>query len=83
MRDGKRAECAVEYLRDITQRKELAAELLKQQKLLEAVIIDITGRLAGVRRRGRHHSLQSRRAGALLHGAARSLRNLGRLTPIR
>jgi len=38
VRDGNRAERSVEYLRDITQRKELAAEVTRQRTLLEAVI---------------------------------------------
>ncbi len=41
VRDGSSAECSVEYLRDITQRKQLAAALLQQQTLLEAVITDL------------------------------------------
>ena len=41
VRDGSRAECSVEYLRDITHRKELAAALLQQQTLLEAVLTDL------------------------------------------
>ncbi len=41
VRDGSNTECSVEYLRDITQRKELAAALLQQQTLLEAVITDL------------------------------------------
>jgi PAS domain S-box-containing protein len=38
VRDGSRADRSVEYLRDITQRKELAAQLVQQRTLLEAVI---------------------------------------------
>jgi PAS domain S-box-containing protein len=41
VRDGSSTECSVEYLRDITHRKELAAALLQQQTLLEAVLIDL------------------------------------------
>ncbi len=41
VRDGSNTECSVEYVRDITQRKELAAALLQQQTLLEAVITDL------------------------------------------
>jgi len=41
VRDGSSADCSVEYLRDITHRKELAAALLQQQTLLEAVITDL------------------------------------------
>ena len=41
VRDGSATECSVEYLRDITHRKELAAALLQQQTLLEAVLIDL------------------------------------------
>jgi PAS domain S-box-containing protein len=41
VRDGSRAECSVEYLRDITHRRELAAALLQQQTLLEAVLTDL------------------------------------------
>jgi PAS domain S-box-containing protein len=41
VRDGSRADRSVEYLRDITQRKELAAQLMQQRTLLEAVIGDL------------------------------------------
>jgi PAS domain S-box-containing protein len=41
VRDGSRTECSVEYLRDITHRKELAAALLQQQTLLEVVLTDL------------------------------------------
>jgi PAS domain S-box-containing protein len=41
VRDGSRAGRSVEYLRDITQRKELAAQLVQQRTLLEAVIGDL------------------------------------------
>jgi PAS domain S-box-containing protein len=41
VRDGSRADRSVEYLRDITQRKELAAQLVQQRTLLEAVIGDL------------------------------------------
>jgi PAS domain S-box-containing protein len=41
VRDGSATECSVEYLRDITHRKELASALLQQQTLLEAVLIDL------------------------------------------
>jgi PAS domain S-box-containing protein len=41
VRDGSSTECSVEYVRDITQRKQLAAALLQQQTLLEAVITDL------------------------------------------
>ena len=41
VRDGSRTECSVEYQRDITHRKELAAALLQQQTLLEAVLTDL------------------------------------------
>jgi PAS domain S-box-containing protein len=41
LRDGSRADRSVEYLRDITQRKELAAQLVQQRILLEAVIGDL------------------------------------------
>jgi PAS domain S-box-containing protein len=41
VRDGDRAECSVEYLRDITQRRQLTAQLLQQRTLLEAVISDL------------------------------------------
>jgi signal transduction histidine kinase len=41
VRDGNRADRSVEYLRDITQRKELAAQLTQQRTLLEAVIGDL------------------------------------------
>ncbi len=39
--DGDRADCSVEYLRDITHRKELTAQLTQQRTLLEAVISDL------------------------------------------
>jgi PAS domain S-box-containing protein len=39
--DGASADYSVEFLRDITQRKELTAALLQQQTLLEAVITDL------------------------------------------
>jgi PAS domain S-box-containing protein len=41
VRDGSRADRSVEYLRDITQRKELGAQLIQQRSLLEAVIGDL------------------------------------------
>jgi signal transduction histidine kinase len=41
VRDGNSTECSVEYLRDITHRKDLASALLQQQTLLEAVISDL------------------------------------------
>jgi len=41
VRNGSATECSVEYLRDITHRKELAAALLQQQTLLEVVISDL------------------------------------------
>ena len=41
VRDGDRVECSVEYLRDITHRKDLAAQLTQQRTLLEAVISDL------------------------------------------
>ncbi len=41
VRDGNRADRSVEYLRDITQRKELAAQIMQQRTLLEAVIGDL------------------------------------------
>lgn len=41
VRDGSTMECSVEYVRDITQRKEMAAALLQQQTLLETVLIDL------------------------------------------
>jgi len=41
VRDGSSTDCSVEYVRDITQRKQLAAALLQQQTLLEAVITDL------------------------------------------
>lgn len=42
VREGiSRPECSVEFLRDISTRKELAAALLQQQTLLEAVITDL------------------------------------------
>lgn len=41
VREGARVECSVEFIRDISQRKELAAALEQQQTLLEAVISDL------------------------------------------
>jgi len=41
VRDGDRTDCSVEYLRDITQRRQLTAQLLQQRTLLEAVISDL------------------------------------------
>jgi PAS domain S-box-containing protein len=41
VRSGGSVEHSVEYLRDITQRKELADELIRQRTLLEAVIGDL------------------------------------------
>jgi PAS domain S-box-containing protein len=41
LREGSNAGCSVEYLRDITQRKELSAALLQQQMLLKAVISEL------------------------------------------
>ena len=41
VRDGDRTDCSVEYLRDITHRKQLTAQLLQQRTLLEAVISDL------------------------------------------
>jgi PAS domain S-box-containing protein len=41
VRDGNRTDCSVEYLRDITQRRQLTAQLLQQRTLLEAVISDL------------------------------------------
>jgi PAS domain S-box-containing protein len=38
VREGSSTDCSVEFVRDITQSKELAAALLQQQTLLEAVI---------------------------------------------
>ena len=58
--------CAVEFLRDISQRKELAAALLQQQILLEAVITDLPIALVACDTSGRitHHN----RAAVRLHG---------------
>lgn len=39
--DDGRTECSVEYLRDITHRRQLTAQLLQQRTLLEAVISDL------------------------------------------
>lgn len=41
VRDGKRAECSVEYLRDITHRRQLTDQMTQQRTLLEAVIGDL------------------------------------------
>jgi len=63
---GGTPECAVEFLRDISQRKQLAAELLQQQTLLEAVITDLPIALVACDVSGRitHHN----RAAVELHG---------------
>ncbi len=39
--EGSSTQCSVEYLRDISQRKELSAALLQQQTLLKAVISEL------------------------------------------
>jgi len=41
VRDGGTPRCSVEYLLDISQRKQLTAELQQQQRLLEAVISEL------------------------------------------
>jgi PAS domain S-box-containing protein len=58
-------DCSVEFLRDISHRKELAAALLQQQTLLEAVITDLPVALVACNTSGRitHHN----RAAVELH----------------
>ena len=58
-------DCSVEFLRDISNRKELAAALLQQQTLLEAVITDLPVALVACNTSGRitHHN----RAAVELH----------------
>ena len=55
---GGNPECSVEFLRDISNRKELAAALLQQQTLLEAVITDLPVALVACNTSGRitHHN---------------------------
>lgn len=65
VRDGSRAESSVEYLRDITHRKELTEQLMQQRTLLEAVIGDLPVALLACDVAGKltHHN----RAAAELH----------------
>ena len=62
---GGNPECSVEFLRDIGHRKELAAALLQQQTLLEAVITDLPVALVACNTSGdiTHHN----RAAVELH----------------
>jgi PAS domain S-box-containing protein len=55
---GGNPDCSVEFLRDISNRKELAAALLQQQTLLEAVITDLPVALVACNTAGRitHHN---------------------------
>ena len=66
VRDGKRADCSVEYLRDITQRRQLTAQLLQQRTLLEAVIGDLPVALLACDVSGKITHFN--RAAAQLHG---------------
>jgi PAS domain S-box-containing protein len=66
VRDGKRADCSVEYLRDITQRRQLTAQLLQQRTLLEAVITDLPVALLACDVSGKITHFN--RAAAELHG---------------
>jgi PAS domain S-box-containing protein len=66
VRDGNSApECSVEFLRDISIRKELAAALLQQQTLLEAVITELPVALLACNVAG--EITHSNRAAAELH----------------
>jgi PAS domain S-box-containing protein len=58
-------ECSVEFLRDISNRKELAAQLLQQQTLLEAVIAELPVALLACNVAG--EVTHSNRAAAELH----------------
>jgi PAS domain S-box-containing protein len=55
---GGKPDCSVEFLRDISNRKELAAALLQQQTLLEAVITDLPVALVACNTAGHitHHN---------------------------
>jgi PAS domain S-box-containing protein len=66
VRDGTRADCSVEYLRDITQRRQLTAQLLQQRTLLEAVITDLPVALLACDVSGKITHFN--RAAAELHG---------------
>jgi PAS domain S-box-containing protein len=66
VRDGSRADCSVEYLRDITQRRQLTAQLLQQRTLLEAVITDLPVALLACDVSGKITHFN--RAAAELHG---------------
>jgi PAS domain S-box-containing protein len=66
VRDGNRADCSVEYLRDITQRRQLTAQLLQQRTLLEAVISDLPVALLACDVSGKLTHFN--RAAAELHG---------------
>ena len=66
VRDGNRADCSVEYLRDITQRRQLTAQLLQQRTLLEAVITDLPVALLACDVSGKITHFN--RAAAELHG---------------
>jgi len=67
VREGiSKPECSVEFLRDISTRKELAAELLQQQTLLEAVITDLPVALVACDVAG--HITHSNRAAVALLG---------------
>ena len=66
VRDGKRADCSVEYLRDISQRRQLTAQLLQQRTLLEAVISDLPVALLACDVSGKITHFN--RAAAELHG---------------
>ena len=66
VRDGNSADCSVEYLRDITQRRQLTAQLLQQRTLLEAVISDLPVALLACDVSGKITHFN--RAAAELHG---------------
>jgi PAS domain S-box-containing protein len=66
VRDGNSADCSVEYLRDITQRRQLTAQLLQQRTLLEAVITDLPVALLACDVSGKITHFN--RAAAELHG---------------
>ena len=94
VRDGNSAECSVEYLRDITQRRQLTAQLLQQRTLLEAVIsdlpvallaCDVSGKITHFNRAAAElHGMRARRAGLVeLRLARRGYVSHGRRDPRR
>jgi PAS domain S-box-containing protein len=66
VRDGDRSDCSVEYLRDVTQRRQLTAQLLQERTLLEAVIGDLPVALLACDVSGKLTHFN--RAAAELHG---------------